>query len=697
MATVQATLNRGGRKQIIPWYVPEFYEIKGKKGETETSLLSTVENNVSGKYNVNRIKYSNFNLIRDTGKVTTIGTYVKTYIEENQTIRDLFARAYEGDTSLEQNKLIDIDISDYDFPQITVAKSKMALNVGMLKGYNEDVKSVIQYKVTFSSTYRIINLLIPVEIISSNGLTDTSMIIVVNMYREINKIEYNICISDLAFYNITTLDSNKRFIFGTCPISPLYNIQFVQGAITQLNAQYNHDNNNWAFTYDLSGQRLKAYDPSIHNITDYFENSYYNLEYDHYVDTSINFNMYNVQQLTGISYGYTYNTQLLNVGSSLYKIINYAPMYQYQSNYGTENTWEIVGLDLSDPVYAGQSNDPNAPTPQPGGGNGSYEGDRETIGVSPKPVDVGNWQGSRTLYYLTPAQSQSFINYLMGGNVQETWSKFQSEPNQYIVSFATTWLPIPEGADQNIHFAGVDTGVGATYIRDNIVELEYGPFTATHYYDNFLDYSPYSAYQIYLPFVGFKDLEPEDVFIEGGLKILYRCNLITGAGICYIIGNDTVLYTYPCRLNSQEPLSAQDFSQKYFNVLKTVAGVGATVGGIATGNVPLAVGGAVTAITSGVSSFKPPTVQRISEQDVGVNLLENREPYLIITRPTRFLPEDFGHLYGYKCNMTKKLGECRGFTKVENINPHITKATEKEVIEIKDWLQKGVYIYNNAK
>lgn len=67
-------------------------------------------------------------------------------------------------------------------------------------------------------------------------------------------------------------------------------------------------------------------------------------------------------------------------------------------------------------------------------------------------------------------------------------------------------------------------------------------------------------------------------------------------------------------------------------------------------------------------------------------------PYLIMSIPNISLPEDYGHYYGYPCNMTCLLGELSGFTVVKDCHLDGFSCTKTELDEIEALLKQGVIL-----
>lgn len=67
-------------------------------------------------------------------------------------------------------------------------------------------------------------------------------------------------------------------------------------------------------------------------------------------------------------------------------------------------------------------------------------------------------------------------------------------------------------------------------------------------------------------------------------------------------------------------------------------------------------------------------------------------PYLIITRPTLSLPENYGHYHGYPSNITRSLGSLTGYTQVGDIHLENIGCSKSEEDMLYSLLREGIII-----
>ena len=71
---------------------------------------------------------------------------------------------------------------------------------------------------------------------------------------------------------------------------------------------------------------------------------------------------------------------------------------------------------------------------------------------------------------------------------------------------------------------------------------------------------------------------------------------------------------------------------------------------------------------------------------------DEQKAFIIIDYPVYYEPTNYSHDYGYPCNLSMKLGNCKGFTKCANVDVDGLSCTEEERAELKRLLEGGVYL-----
>lgn len=223
---------------------------------------------------------------------------------------------------------------------------------------------------------------------------------------------------------------------------------------------------------------------------------------------------------------------------------------------------------------------------------------------------------------------------------------------------------------------------------------------------NYLDYTE-TKYQLYLPFIGYVDMNPNDV-VGSVVNVKYNINVITGESLCYItvtnprnIGlKDMVTTVIPCNVSYDCPITYQAMADKELRFINTF-GKAVQVGlSMATGAAAISSDGAAAgsmalanqAVSSVPSMFSMPTpnVERGSGLGGDTTILGSLVPYFMITRPQK-VNANVEEMIGRASYTKGKLSEYRGYTKVEAI-ANSNNVNNKYMKEILEQLQAGVYL-----
>lgn len=331
-----------------------------------------------------------------------------------------------------------------------------------------------------------------------------------------------------------------------------------------------------------------------------------------------------------------------------------------------------------------------------GGGDGSgIDADIEDITKIAIPdvpsIDV-NSSGFITTYNPSLAQLNALASFLWSNAFDlDTFKKLFSDPMQAIIGLGVVPVdPVASGA-QTVKFGIVDTGVSMTKCKQ-YVQKSMGSVTIRKYIGSFLDYDPYVKIQIYLPYIGIRELAADDV-MNDTVTVTYNIDVLTGGCAAIISTADKgVLYQFNGSCIMNIPLTSINFSQAIQNAVSAVGSVATTIVGAATGAAPIAAMGvaglAANAANTAVNS--KPTIQRSGSMGGSAGMMSVQRPYLIINRPKLSVPDKLNKFTGNTCNVTMKLNKCTGFTMVDYIHLSGIPAMEEEKKELDSILKKGV-------
>lgn len=272
--------------------------------------------------------------------------------------------------------------------------------------------------------------------------------------------------------------------------------------------------------------------------------------------------------------------------------------------------------------------------------------------------------------------------FLWGSNIFDKFSLVNNNPIENIISCKS--IPInTDGANQEIVLGNVATGVNGEKISNNFAKQTIGSISITEHYHNFLDYAPYTNIILYLPYIGFKELDTTLV-MNKTLQVIYTIDAITGGCLAQVYVNNVRLYEFTGNVGIDIPITASNRAQVEAGYIQ--AGVGATASALG-GNV----GSAVTSLlNSATSQYHYSSTGNPSPMCVAST---NRTCYVIIDRPNYQNLKAFNHTRGRKCYLSKTISTLHGFTICDsNIDLSGINATQSELEELKEILSSGFYV-----
>lgn len=307
--------------------------------------------------------------------------------------------------------------------------------------------------------------------------------------------------------------------------------------------------------------------------------------------------------------------------------------------------------------------------------NDNDESDRESTDIS---AGIGVLT---TTFKMTKERLQQLGQFLWGSSIFDKFSLVNNNPIENIVSCKA--IPLEQsGVNQQIVLGNVETGVNGEKISTNFGKTTIGSVTVAEYYKNFLDYSPYTNVIIYLPYIGFRELDTSMVMGKT-LKVEYTTDCITGGCLAQISVGGVKLYEFTGNMGIDIPITASNRAQVEAGYIQ--AGVGAAMS-LAGGNIA----GATTAlINSATAQYHYSSTGNPSPMCVAST---NRTCYVVIDRPQFQKLKAFNHTRGQKCNLSKTIGNLKGFTICDsNIDLSGISATETEKEEIVNILSTGFF------
>ena len=284
-------------------------------------------------------------------------------------------------------------------------------------------------------------------------------------------------------------------------------------------------------------------------------------------------------------------------------------------------------------------------------------------------------------FHMTKERLVQLGQFLWGSSIFDEFSLINNNPIENIISCKAIPYAI-SGTTQEITLGNVKTGVNGEKISQNFSKQTIGSVAIAEHYHNFLDYAPYTNVIIYLPYIGFKELDASLVMGKT-LRIEYTLDVITGGCLAQIYVGKIRLYEFTGNIGVDISITASNRAQvesAYIN-----AGVG-VVSSAMSGNVTGAVNSIIGAATSqyhysGTGNPSPSCVAST-----------NRTCYVVIDRPQYQPLKAFNHTRGRMCCLSKTIGSLKGYTVCDgNIDISGISATDEEKDEIVNILSTGFF------
>lgn len=365
-----------------------------------------------------------------------------------------------------------------------------------------------------------------------------------------------------------------------------------------------------------------------------------------------------------------------DVGDVKRVIISYLDFKNFNSYWIGKEVIDI--LPGNDPFNPGGGS-------ETGGGSGDFDNTSTPIEIPTLPTVSASSTGFISLFNPTLSQLNELASYLWSDLFEiDGWKKLFADPMDAILGLSILPVPIPTSGPKEVKVGNIGTGISLNVASTQFVEVDCGSINVNEYWGAYLDYSPYTQCQIYLPYVGARPISVDEIMGKT-INVKYHVDILTGACCCFIKCGDSVLYTFNGQCSIPIPIN----SANYTSVINGIISVAASVGSmIATGgaSAPLA----VPHLASTVANQMKPNIEKSGAISGSGAVLNIQTPYLILTRPRQALPKNQNTFTGYPSFITVTLGELSGYTEVHSIHLENIPATADELSEIETLLKGGV-------
>ena len=364
----------------------------------------------------------------------------------------------------------------------------------------------------------------------------------------------------------------------------------------------------------------------------------------------------------------------------------------------------FVRFHTGEPDYELPDDDPD----YPGGSNidddgpGAYNPDD-----IPDPDDFTTPNGFDGNSILTTTYAVSASDLINIGN--KLWSqayfnvlKIQSNPIENIVSVKA--FPFAQtGTSASVKVGDIDFGVTGAKVSSVWTKKFTNTYTYLGKYGNFLDFAPFTKVKIFLPYIGFCELDPAEIYGRK-LSVEYVVDLVTGQCMARLFtdanaqGKGIPFQSFYGNMGIDIPLTATDRVQTEIrSATATFSAAAGAAGHIMGGDM---LGAAVKGATGALNVAGMDTnSQRTSAQSPVCGSFDCQDIYIIVIRPAADVIAEnsrtgYEHLHGYPTNKYMKLssiGEGK-FVQVDRRTDIKIAATSEENALLEQLLMEGVYV-----
>lgn len=371
--------------------------------------------------------------------------------------------------------------------------------------------------------------------------------------------------------------------------------------------------------------------------------------------------------------------------------------YGFTENYTLDEIHFKSGVVLDD-----EDSDISNPDPD------KEESDTET---DPTISDITGSGLLTKTYMLTPQEAQGIGAFLWGADYMTNIRLLTTSPIENVISCKLFPFEVT-GQSANVVIGNVDSLTTADVIEKNVIKKTSNALSVPHFYktqaDNleFLDFDPYTKVEIFLPFIGIKEL-PTDIVMGGTLKIQWFFDLVCGTVETHVLCNSPTdrgttnsgyhtLMIFNSQCGADIPLTAQNLSQVQSAYIQNAIGGGIS---LASGNIAGVVQSMAGAVTTQYHS------QTHGTPSPNTTVQTDLTPFIKITRPFAKIQgtNNEGASDEKPCKVYRKLmgaplyevytlGTLDGYSEIENPQIAVAGALKEEVDEINRLLAEGVIL-----
>lgn len=334
------------------------------------------------------------------------------------------------------------------------------------------------------------------------------------------------------------------------------------------------------------------------------------------------------------------------------------------------------------------------------GGDGTFDYTSDVIQYDRDPSFNIADTGFVSIFKPSIDDLKNICGYLWSQDIVKTAIKSMfGSPMDCILSLMYLPVNVPSSANKAIEFGAINTNIIVPVCTTQYASFSCGSIKLDRFTGTSLDYAPFTKVQIYLPYIGYRELDVDEIMGKT-IKINYRIEILTGSCLASILVNDNVIYQFSGVCGQQIPVTQINMASAYQSAINVATmAIASTKGTVsnsgivanASAHAGADLSGGVGALQSASSVFGSKNTVSHSGALAGASgILANQKPYLLIQAPRQSLPKKYEQVSGFPCNIYKKLGDLSGFTVINDVHLKYMSCTNKEKEELMIILKGGV-------
>lgn len=326
--------------------------------------------------------------------------------------------------------------------------------------------------------------------------------------------------------------------------------------------------------------------------------------------------------------------------------------------------------------------DPVDPNPGPG--------QSPIIPIPPLPSTV-NSNKLFTVYNPTASQLDALGGYLWDSSIIAALRDIWQEPMDGLISLQQIFVTPNTGGSHNIILGFLDTGVSSAVVSDQFITVDCGLVSVPEDKGNATDYAPYTSLHLFLPFIGFVELDTAEC-MNANIDVTYKIDVYTGTCLAQVgivrsadMPNKPIIYSFSGNCSQQLPLTSGNAT----GLFSALVGAGVVGLSVASGGALSPIAGA--SMIGNTLTHEMAHVSHSGNLTANAGILGQKKPYLIISRRHGYDANNYNSFYGYPANKTVNIGNHQGFLRVK-VCWLKTSALQEEYEEIMRLLEEGVFV-----